>query len=85
MIIREGIEVTRISIDGYGLPIPEGLSEFLLRAGYWRYGETEEEESSSDVEILAQYDIKTTLKDGVLSTTFTYKGDQKKRCKKSSK
>ncbi|MFP3378170.1 hypothetical protein SB767_17375 [Bacillus sp. SIMBA_069] len=42
MIIREGIEVTTVSIDGYDLPIPEGLSEFLLRAGYWRYGEGEE-------------------------------------------
>ncbi|ARJ24223.1 hypothetical protein B7492_24780 [Bacillus mycoides] len=78
MIIREGIEVTKVSIDGYGLPIPEGLSEFLLRAGYWRYGEGEEE-SSNDVEILVNYVRKTVLKDGVLSTTFTYKGDQKKR------
>ncbi|MCU4942122.1 hypothetical protein OCF52_21750 [Bacillus cereus] len=84
MIIREGIEVTRVSIDGYDLPIPEGLSEFLLRAGYWRYDEKEEEESSNDVEILANYDRKTTLKDGVLSTTLTYKGDQKRRGKKSS-
>lgn len=82
MIIREGIEVTRVSIDGYDLPIPEGLSEFLLRAGYWRYGEGEEE-SSNDVEILANYDRKTVLKDGVLSTQFTYKGNKKKRGKKS--
>ncbi|MGA5662765.1 hypothetical protein ACPCZR_25195 [Bacillus bombysepticus] len=83
MIIREGIEVTRVSIDGYDLPIPEGLSKFLLRAGYWRY--SEKEESSNDVEILANYDRKTTLKDGVLSTTLTYKGDQKRRGKKSSR
>lgn len=84
MIIREGIEVARVSIDGYELSIPEGLSEFLLRAGYWRYGEGEEE-PSNDVKILANYDRKTIWKDGVLSTTFTYKEDQKKRCKKSSK
>ncbi|EJV65385.1 MULTISPECIES: hypothetical protein [Bacillus] len=82
MIIREGIEVTKVSMDGYDLPIPEGLSEFLLRAGYWRYGEGEEE-SSNDVEILVNYDRETVLKDGILSKTFTYKGDQKKRCKKS--
>lgn len=56
MIIREGIEVTKVSIDGYDFPIPEGLSEFLLRTGYWRYGE---EESSNDVEILVNYDRKT--------------------------
>ncbi|UFH97144.1 hypothetical protein [Bacillus toyonensis] len=74
MIIREGIEVTKVSIDGYDLPIPEGYSEFLLRVGYWRYGEGEEE-SSNDVEILVNYVRKTVLKDGVLSTTFTYKGD----------
>ncbi|PGE33498.1 hypothetical protein [Bacillus wiedmannii] len=82
MIIREGIEVTKVSMDGYDLPIPEGLSEFLLRAGYWRYGEGEEE-SSNDVEILVNYDRETVLKDGIWSKTFTYKGDQKKRCKKS--
>ncbi|MHC2833037.1 hypothetical protein ACUXEY_001523 [Bacillus sp. F9_6S_D1_P_5] len=35
MIIREGIEVTKITLDGYELPIPEGYSEFLLRAGCW--------------------------------------------------
>lgn len=33
MIIREGIEVTKITLDGYELPIPEGYSEFLLRVG----------------------------------------------------
>jgi hypothetical protein len=81
MIIREGIEVTKITLDGYELPIPEGFSEFLLRAGYWSYGE--EEESSVDVEILANYDIKTVLKDGQLRTIFTYKGNKKKRGKKS--
>lgn len=38
MIVREGIEVTKVTLEGYELPIPEGLSEFLLRAGYWVYG-----------------------------------------------
>lgn len=81
MIIREGIEVTRVSIDGYDLPIPEGFSEFLLRAGYWRYGE--KIESSVDEEFLAQYERKTILEDGKLCTIFTYKGNKKKRGKKS--
>lgn len=81
MIIREGIEVTRVSIDGYDLPIPEGFSEFLLRAGYWRYGE--KIESSIDEEFLAQYERKTVLEDGKLCTIFTYKGNKKKRGKKS--
>ncbi len=39
MIIREGIEVTGITLDGYELPISEGFSDFLLREGYWRIGE----------------------------------------------
>ncbi|MRD37149.1 hypothetical protein GH882_14460 [Bacillus thuringiensis] len=81
MIIREGIEVTKITLDGYELPIPEGFSEFLLRAGYWRYGE--KIESSVDEEFLAQYERKTVLEDGKLCTIFTYKGNKKKRGKKS--
>ncbi|WP_324656689.1 hypothetical protein [Bacillus cereus] len=75
MIIREGIEVTRITLDGYELPIPEGFSDFLLRAGYWRYDE--EVESSVDEKFLSNYESKVVLKDGVLSTQFIYKeGDQ---------
>lgn len=62
MIIREGIEVTRITLDGYELPIPEGYSEFLLRAGYWRVGEKVEKINRE--EILADYDRKVVLKDG---------------------
>ncbi|ABK87442.1 TPA: hypothetical protein ACGXMA_003531 [Bacillus cereus] len=77
MIIREGIEVTRITLDGYELPIPEGYSEFLLRAGYWGYGE--EIEKINRDEILAYYDRKVVLEDGKLCTILTYKGDKKKR------
>ncbi|MEC5241327.1 MULTISPECIES: hypothetical protein [Bacillus cereus group] len=81
MIIREGIEVTRITLDGYELSIPEGYSEFLLRAGYWRYGE--EIEKINREEILADYDRKVVLEDGKLCTILTYKGDKEKRGKKS--
>ncbi|MEI4799925.1 hypothetical protein WAZ07_01060 [Bacillus sp. FJAT-51639] len=81
MIIREGIEVTKITLDGYELPIPEGFSDFLLRAGYWVYGE--EVESSIDEEFLSNYESKTFMKDGQLCTTLTYKGNKKKRGKKS--
>jgi hypothetical protein len=59
MIIREGIEVTRIALDGYELPIPEEYFEFLLRAGYWRYGE--EVEKINRDEILADYDRKVVM------------------------
>ncbi|MGH0601414.1 hypothetical protein [Bacillus mycoides] len=82
-MIREGIEVTKITVDGYELPISEGDSEFLLCAGYWRYGE--EIEKINRDEILADYDRKVLLEDGKLCTILTYKGDKKKRCKKSSK
>ncbi|MFK4315998.1 MULTISPECIES: hypothetical protein [unclassified Bacillus (in: firmicutes)] len=81
MIIREGIEVTKITLDGYELPIPEGYSEFLLRAGYWRVGEKVERINRE--EILADYDRKVVLKDGKLCTILTYKGNKKKRGKKS--
>ncbi|MEB9735599.1 hypothetical protein GVV68_27285 [Bacillus cereus] len=81
MIIREGIEVTKITLDGYELPIPEGYSEFLLRAGYWRYGEKVERINRE--EILADYDRKVVLEDGKLCTILTYKGNKKKRGKKS--
>ncbi|MFK4323430.1 hypothetical protein ABH963_000142 [Bacillus sp. RC55] len=63
------------------LPIPEGYSEFLLCAGYWRYGE--EIKSSVDEEILVQYERKTVLENGKLYTKFIYKGNQKKRDGKS--
>ncbi|RBP17817.1 MULTISPECIES: hypothetical protein [Bacillus] len=81
MIIREGIEVTNVTLEDYELPILEGLSEFLLRAGYGVYGG--KEESSSDVEILSNYDKEVVLKDGKLRTILTYKGNKKKRGKKS--
>ncbi|MBY0040026.1 hypothetical protein H7U08_26365 [Bacillus cereus] len=79
MIIREGIEVTKITLDGYELPIPEGFSESLLRAGYWRVGEKVEKINRE--EILANYDGKVVLNVGELQTILTYKG--KKKVKKS--
>ncbi|MGG3042580.1 hypothetical protein ABEO76_05140 [Bacillus anthracis] len=75
MIIREGIEVTRITLDGYELPIPEGYSEFLLRAGYWRYGE--KVEKISHEEILSNYEREVVIEDGKLCTNLTYIGKQK--------
>ncbi|HFK1450961.1 MULTISPECIES: hypothetical protein [Bacillus cereus group] len=81
MIIREGIEVTKITLDGYELPIPEGYFEFLLCTGYWRYGE--EIEKIKRDEILAYYDRKVVLEDGKLCTILIYKANKKKRDKKS--
>ncbi|MEH6892501.1 hypothetical protein V7024_23130 [Bacillus sp. JJ864] len=81
MIIREGIEVTRITLDGYELPIPEGFSEFLLSAGYWRVGE--EVETINYEEVLSNYDRKVVVENGKLHTKLTYRGNKKKRRKKS--
>lgn len=72
MIIREGIEVTRITLDGYELSIPEGYSEFLLRAGYWRYGE--EVEKINQEKILSNYEREVVIEDGKLCTNLTYIG-----------
>ncbi|KAA0829009.1 hypothetical protein [Bacillus sp. AY2-1] len=74
MIIREGIEVTKIILDGYELPIPQGYSEFLLLAGYWGVGEKVERINRE--EILADYDRKVVVEDGKLCTILTYKGDK---------
>ncbi|HDR4573321.1 hypothetical protein JC777_00175 (plasmid) [Bacillus cytotoxicus] len=75
MIIREGIEVTQVTLEGYELPIPEGLSEFLLQAGFWRVDE--EVESSVDEKLLSNYEKKVVLKKGVLTTRYIYKGNKK--------
>lgn len=74
MIIREGIEVTKIILDGYELPIPQGYSEFLLLARYWGVGEKVERINRE--EILADYDRKIVVEDGKLCTILTYKGDK---------
>ncbi|MGH1327116.1 hypothetical protein [Bacillus pretiosus] len=79
MIIREGIEVTSITLDGYELPIPEGFSEFLLRAGYWRVGE--EVEMIDREEILSKYDREVFVENGRLHTRMTCKRNKKKKVK----
>lgn len=75
MIIREGIEVTSVTLDGYELPIPEGFSEFLLRSGYWVSGEVE---TINYDEVLSNYDSSVVLENGKLFTKFIYKGPSKK-------
>lgn len=75
MIIREGIEVTSITLDGYEFPIPEGFSEFLLRAGYWWVGE--EVETINREEILLKYDREVFVENGRLHMRITYKGNKK--------
>lgn len=75
LIIREGIEVTSVTLDGYELPIPEGFSEFLLRSGYWVSGEVE---TINYDEVLSNYDSNVVFENGKLFTKFIYKGSSKK-------
>ncbi|MBJ8113069.1 hypothetical protein JDS99_26180 [Bacillus cereus group sp. N6] len=75
MKIREGISVTRISLDGHDLPIPEGFSEFLLRSGYWVSGQVE---TFNNEEILSNYEREVVEENGKLCTTLTYKGASKR-------
>ncbi|MED2184069.1 hypothetical protein [Bacillus wiedmannii] len=75
MIIREGIEVTSITLDGYEFQIPEGFSEFLLRAGYWRVGE--EVEGINREEILSKYDREVFVENGRLHTRMILKNKKR--------
>ncbi|MBG9838390.1 MULTISPECIES: hypothetical protein [Bacillus cereus group] len=75
MIIREGIEVTSVTLDGYELPIPEGFSEFLLRSGYWVSGEVE---TINREEILSKYEREVFVENGKLHTRMTLKKQSKK-------
>jgi hypothetical protein len=67
--VKEGLVVTKVSLDGYELPIPEGFSDFLLKAGYWSYkGATPVKKE------LPNYDRKVVLEEGSLCTYLTFKG-----------
>jgi len=75
MKVNIDIEITRMELDGFEIPIPPGLSELMNRAGAWAYVTTEEEEKSQrqSEEILKDYDRKTVLEDGKLRTYLTLK------------
>ncbi|ASN71808.1 hypothetical protein 7S4_22 [uncultured Caudovirales phage] len=75
MIVREGIEVTGITLDGYEFSIPEGFSEFLLRSGYWVSGEVE---TINREEVLSKYDREVFVENGRLHTRITCKKTTKK-------
>ncbi|MEF7566088.1 hypothetical protein V4V35_24150 [Bacillus infantis] len=71
MKVKENFVVTELSLDGYKLRIPEGLSEMLNRSGAWQYQKTKPEpkvDSPSD-----NYDRKVVLEDGKLRSYLTYK------------
>lgn len=55
-----------MSLDGYKIPVSEGLSELKNRAGAWKY--IEPSCSIEDDSPLKDYDRKTVLEDGKLRT-----------------
>ncbi|MFS0766168.1 hypothetical protein [Peribacillus phoenicis] len=71
MKIKQELIVTGISLDGFEIPVPEGLSEILNNAGAWVYKEKVEEDGDNP---LKDYDRKVVLEDGKLRTYLTYKG-----------
>ncbi|WP_110926820.1 hypothetical protein [Bacillus massiliglaciei] len=67
--------VTGISLNGYEIPVPPGLSELLNNAGAWVYevpGTEVEEEEEEDP--LKDYERKVVLENGSLRIYLTYKG-----------
>lgn len=70
MRIKEDLIVTSISLGGYEVPVPKGLSELLNRAGAWKYiapGLTQKENP------LENYDRTVVKENGHYRTYLTYK------------
>ena len=63
------VVIAGMSIDGYELTVPEGLSELLNRAGAWKDVRQAVEEDNP----LEDYNIKTVLEGGSLRTYFIHK------------
>lgn len=64
------IFIIGMTLDGFDVEVPEGLSELLNRVGAWKCYESD----STSTEQLEGYDRKVVNEDGRLKTYFTYKG-----------
>lgn len=72
MKVTEELIITEMSLDGFKVKVPEGLSELLNASGAWEYigpDALKKEES-----YLENYDSRTVREDGKLRTYLTYKG-----------
>ncbi|PJN88230.1 hypothetical protein CVN76_05055 [Bacillus sp. mrc49] len=59
-----------MSLGGYEIPIPKGLSELLNRSGAWKYRAPDSIQSESPLE---DYDRTVVKENGHLRTYLTYK------------
>ncbi|MCV9884733.1 hypothetical protein [Metabacillus halosaccharovorans] len=75
MKINEDLKVTEMHLDGFKVPVPEGLSELLNRSGGWKY--ISPDQSESKVDNTKNYDRKVVREDGKLRTYLTYKSPPK--------
>lgn len=71
MKLNVDLVITSMSLDGYEIPIPKGLSELMNRAGAWEL--VKPESSSEDDDCLKNYNRKVVVEDGKLRTYLTYK------------
>lgn len=70
-------EITKITYEGYELPIPPGFSEFMNRAGAWKYVKPNEIPKPDD-KLYKDYTRKVVLENGKLRTYLTYIGQKNK-------
>ncbi|MGE6379877.1 hypothetical protein [Peribacillus muralis] len=70
MKIKDDLTINSMSLGGYEIPIPKGLSELLNRAGAWKYRAPGLTQSESP---LKDYDRKVVKENGHLRTYLTYK------------
>lgn len=71
MRVKEDLIVTSMSLGGYEVLVPKGLSELLNRSGAWKYkapGVIEKEKNP-----LENYERKVIMEEGKLRTYLTYK------------
>jgi hypothetical protein len=71
MEIKDELIITRMSLDGHNISIPEGLSDLLNRAGAWKC--IEPDSYRYQVNPLDNYDRKVVKENGKLRTYLTYK------------
>ncbi|WP_260286772.1 hypothetical protein [Peribacillus aracenensis] len=71
MRIKEDLIVTSISLGGYEVPVPIGLSELLNRAGAWKYIAPGSLDNQMDP--LENYEREVVKENGNFRTYLTYK------------
>lgn len=71
MKINEDLIITSMSLDGYDVPVPRGLSELFNRSGVWEYKNSEDTVEENNP--LDDYERKVVMEKGKLRTYLTYK------------